>query len=60
MHITRRAVLQTAAATALAGSILPMRARAQAYPAKPIRIVHGYNSGTNPDVISRIKSLHRQ
>jgi len=54
MHITRRAVLQTAAATALAGSILPMRARAQAYPAKPIRIVHGYNSGTNPDVISRI------
>jgi tripartite-type tricarboxylate transporter receptor subunit TctC len=54
MHITRRAVLQTAAATTLAGSILPMRARAQAYPAKPIRIVHGYNSGTNPDVIARI------
>ena len=54
MHITRRAALQTAAATALAGSILPMRAWAQAYPAKPIRIVHGYNSGTNPDVISRI------
>jgi tripartite-type tricarboxylate transporter receptor subunit TctC len=27
---------------------------AQAYPNKAIRIVHGYNSGTNPDLISRI------
>jgi tripartite-type tricarboxylate transporter receptor subunit TctC len=27
---------------------------AQAWPTKNIRIVHGYNSGSNPDVISRI------
>src|SRR5688572_17810536 len=53
-HITRRAVVRVLGAGALAGAIMPRRAQAQAYPAKPIRIVHGYNSGTNPDVISRI------
>ncbi len=53
-HITRRAVVRVLGAGALAGAIMPPRAQAQAYPAKPIRIVHGYNSGTNPDVISRI------
>jgi tripartite-type tricarboxylate transporter receptor subunit TctC len=52
--ITRRAILHGASAVALAGSVAPRRAAAQSYPGKPIRIVHGYNSGTNPDVISRV------
>jgi tripartite-type tricarboxylate transporter receptor subunit TctC len=51
--ITRRVVLHGAGA-ALAASAVLGRASAQSYPSKPIRIVHGYNSGTNPDVISRI------
>jgi tripartite-type tricarboxylate transporter receptor subunit TctC len=53
-NITRRAAVHAMAASAVAAAMLPVRARAQAYPAKPIRIVHGYNSGTNPDVIARI------
>ena len=32
----------------------PAARRAQSYPNRPVRIVHGYNSGTNPDVISRV------
>jgi len=36
-------------------SALPWRAAlAQAYPAKPIRVVHGYDSGSNPDTVARI------
>ena len=53
-NLTRRAAMRAISASALAAAMLPARARAQAYPAKPIRIVHGYNSGTNPDVIARI------
>jgi tripartite-type tricarboxylate transporter receptor subunit TctC len=34
---------------------LPWRvALAQAYPARPIRIVHGFDSGSNPDTVARI------
>jgi tripartite-type tricarboxylate transporter receptor subunit TctC len=51
---TRRAAVQTAGAAMLAGVIKPGLGWAQAYPNRPIRIVHGYNAGTNPDVISRI------
>jgi tripartite-type tricarboxylate transporter receptor subunit TctC len=29
-------------------------AHAQAYPARPVRIVHGFDSGSNPDVVARI------
>lgn len=49
----RRSVLGALGATAIL-PLLPMPVFAQAYPARPIRIVHGYNAGTNPDVISRI------
>jgi tripartite-type tricarboxylate transporter receptor subunit TctC len=52
--LTRRTILHGASAVALANLAATQRASAQAYPAKPIRIVHGYNSGTNPDVIARI------
>ena len=31
-------------------------ATAQAYPSKPIRIVHGYGPGSNPDIIARVIS----
>ena len=31
-------------------------AAAQAYPSKPIRIVHGYGPGSNPDIIARVIS----
>jgi tripartite-type tricarboxylate transporter receptor subunit TctC len=51
--ISRRTVLGATGA-ALAATIVPRSVLAQAYPAKPIRIMHGYNSGSNPDVISRI------
>src|SRR5262245_41174404 len=50
-RVTRRAVLH--GATALLG-LGAVPGWAQSYPNRPIRIVHGYNSGTNPDVISRI------
>jgi len=41
----RRALAQALGAAALAAT-LP---RAQAYPSKPIRIVHGFDAGSNPD-----------
>ena len=47
----RRPFLATAgalvAATALPGAF------AQTWPAKPVRIVHGYDSGSNPDTVGR-------
>ena len=53
--ITRRAAVRALGTAALATAVpLPARAQSQAYPTKPVRIVHGYNSGTNPDVIARI------
>lgn len=47
----RRALAQAAGAFLAAPSIA---ARAQAWPARPIRIVHGFDGGSNPDVVSRI------
>jgi tripartite-type tricarboxylate transporter receptor subunit TctC len=46
-------LLQALGAATLLG---PAAAHAQAYPAKPIRIVHGYDNGSNPDTVSRILS----
>lgn len=47
--LRRRGVLATLAAPVLAGT-----ARAQAWPAgKPLRLVHGYDAGSNPDIIAR-------
>ena len=50
----RRSVLGGAGALALMSTAGARHAVAQAWPSKNIRIVHGYNSGANPDVISRI------
>jgi tripartite-type tricarboxylate transporter receptor subunit TctC len=54
MPIVRRRELLGSIALAAA---LPSVSRAQApYPTKPIRIVHGYGPGSNPDVIARVIS----
>jgi tripartite-type tricarboxylate transporter receptor subunit TctC len=45
----RRTLIVSAAATLAAPSI----ARAQAWPVNPIRLVHGYDAGSNPDTIAR-------
>ena len=43
----------SAAATLAAPSIV----RAQAWPANPIRVIHGYDAGSNPDTIARHLSV---
>ena len=52
MNINRRRIMQGAALSALLPQV--WAAQAQAWPARPLRIVHGYESGTNPDTISRL------
>lgn len=49
--IHRRTVLVGGAMLALGWS-LPLRAQ-QGFPSRPIRVVHGYDAGSNPDVIAR-------
>ncbi|TAJ89275.1 tripartite tricarboxylate transporter substrate binding protein [Reyranella sp.] len=46
MKLQRRSVLLAALAT-------PAIARAQAWPAQTIRLIHGYDAGSNPDTIAR-------
>ncbi len=48
----RRAVLGAIAGAGVLGS-LPKLASAQAWPTKPVQIIHGFNAGANPDLISR-------
>ncbi len=36
-----------------AGIAAPAIARAQGFPANPIRLIHGYDAGSNPDTIAR-------
>lgn len=47
----RRAAIKALGACTL--STMAPFARAQAWPAKPVRIVHGYDSGSNPDTVGR-------
>jgi tripartite-type tricarboxylate transporter receptor subunit TctC len=47
----RRALMQGMGAAALLGPAFALRA--QAWPGKPIRIVHGYDNGSNPDTVAR-------
>src|SRR5689334_13403150 len=49
----RRTLLVSAAAAVAAPSIV----RAQAWPANPIRVIHGYDAGSNPDTIARHLSV---
>jgi len=53
MNLRRRALLQALGAASILG---PACAHAQTWPAKPIRIVHGYDNGSNPDTVARIMS----
>ena len=53
LGLRRRGLLGTVALAAGSPAIL----RAQpTYPSKPIRIVHGYGAGSNPDTIARVVS----
>jgi tripartite-type tricarboxylate transporter receptor subunit TctC len=53
MHLLRRQFLQLAAATA-ALPIATRLARAQGYPARPVRIVVSYPAGNASDIIGRV------
>ncbi len=50
----RRRLLQAGAALAAATSLPGLRA--QTWPNRPVRIVHGYDSGSNPDAVARAMS----
>jgi tripartite-type tricarboxylate transporter receptor subunit TctC len=49
----RRTLIVSAAATLATPAIV----RAQAWPANPIRVIHGYDAGSNPDTIARHLSV---
>jgi tripartite-type tricarboxylate transporter receptor subunit TctC len=51
MDARRRAVTQGLVAASVIGPVAA--ARAQAWPGKPLRIVHGYDNGSNPDTVAR-------
>ncbi|MGA7487949.1 MAG: tripartite tricarboxylate transporter substrate-binding protein, partial [Xanthobacteraceae bacterium] len=53
MKLPRRAVLQMAAGAA-ALPLVARRAGAQAYPARPVRIILGYPAGGSTDLVARI------
>ena len=50
----RRTLLMSAAAAAVGA---PAIVRAQAYPSQTIRLMHGYDAGSNPDTIARHLSV---
>jgi tripartite-type tricarboxylate transporter receptor subunit TctC len=53
----RRTFLATIGGSLAATAALPAGVRAQGgFPSKPIRIVHGYGPGSNPDTIARVIS----
>jgi tripartite-type tricarboxylate transporter receptor subunit TctC len=52
MNINRRELLRLTALSALSPN--SVTALADSWPARLLRIVHGYDSGSNPDTISRI------
>ena len=53
MNLLRRALLQLAAGT-LAVPLAARTARAQGYPARPVRIIVGLPAGTPPDIMARL------
>jgi tripartite-type tricarboxylate transporter receptor subunit TctC len=52
MKLPRRQFLHLAAGAASL-SVMPRRARAKTYPARPVRIVVGFPAGLAPDIIAR-------
>src|SRR5581483_4481427 len=53
MKISRRTILG-AAATAMALPALPHIARAETFPARPVRLILGFVAGGAPDVVGRL------
>src|SRR6516164_5464486 len=53
MHLPRRRFLQLAAGAAALPAAAPI-ARAQAYPARPVRIIVGYTAGGVSDILARL------
>ena len=53
MKLPRRRFLQLAAGAAALPAV-PRSARAQTYPARPVRIIVGYPPGDSPDTVARI------
>jgi len=53
MKLPRRRFLQLAAGAAVLPAV-PRVARAQTYPARPVRIIVGYPPGDSPDTVARI------
>ncbi len=53
----RRVLLVGTAATLAAPAIAPATGRAQAWPSQAIRVMHGYDAGSNPDTIARHLSV---
>jgi tripartite-type tricarboxylate transporter receptor subunit TctC len=53
MTLPRRHFLQLASG-ATVFSALPGKAFAQAYPARPVRVIVGYGAGSTPDIIGRL------
>src|SRR4051794_26521933 len=60
MTLSRRRLLQLAAAAAAAGTapVLSRRAFAQTYPSRPLRWVVGFPAGGGADIVSRIMAKH--
>jgi tripartite-type tricarboxylate transporter receptor subunit TctC len=53
MQLARRAILRAAGAAA-AFAIAPLRARAEAYPTRPVHIAVGFPPGTSSDITARL------
>ena len=53
VKLPRRRFLGLAAAAAVSPTLSPI-ARAQAYPARPVRILVGFTAGSGPDIVARL------
>ena len=53
INIRRRQLMQLGLGLA-GGAILPAAHGQSAYPAKPLRLIHGFGAGGNADVVSRL------